>query len=70
LTHGQAIIRDLCLGGQLDCSGTCVDINSDHNNCGSCGNACSNNNAYQKCCAGECQNVRNSDAHCGDCFRK
>ncbi len=29
-----------CSTGQTDCSGTCVDLTADDNNCGSCGNVC------------------------------
>jgi Flp pilus assembly pilin Flp len=30
----------LCAAGATDCAGTCVDLTSDANNCGSCGTVC------------------------------
>jgi hypothetical protein len=39
-----------CPSGQVNCSGTCVDLSIDPDNCGACGNSC----APQSCCAGVC----------------
>src|SRR5215203_5414934 len=30
----------VCPSGQTDCSGACVDLNTDRSNCGKCGNQC------------------------------
>jgi hypothetical protein len=41
-----------CIEGTVDCDGSaCVDINSDNENCGKCGIACSDG---QTCIAGQC----------------
>ena len=40
-----------CPGGLTDCGGSCVNIATDHGNCGSCGNEC---DAEQVCSGGEC----------------
>ncbi len=42
-----------CSTGQTDCSGTCVDLTTDDNNCGSCGNVCPSSDPA--CIAGVCQ---------------
>jgi hypothetical protein len=41
-----------CPAGETDCSGTCVDLTGDNNNCGSCGNVCPFNNPV--CIGGTC----------------
>jgi hypothetical protein len=46
--HGGA---PSCGGGQLACSGTCIPVDSDPNNCGACGNVCGSG---AKCCSGAC----------------
>ena len=40
-----------CVGTRTDCSGTCVDLQTDAANCGACGTKCT---ATQKCTAGKC----------------
>ena len=40
-----------CPSGQTCCSGTCTDLSSDNNNCGSCGNKC---DACSTCQSGTC----------------
>ena len=41
-----------CPAGQTNCNGQCIDLNSDINNCGQCGNACPSG---QQCNAGSCE---------------
>ena len=41
----------LCPTGQTGCSGTCVDLNADPANCGSCGHACPSG---RTCTSGTC----------------
>jgi hypothetical protein len=52
----------VCLAGQCACTGQlqdycagvgCMDVSSDFNNCGACGNACDPNND-QACTGGVC----------------
>ncbi len=40
-----------CVGSKTDCSGTCVDLQTDATNCGACGTKCT---TAQKCTAGKC----------------
>lgn len=47
--------------GQMYCDGTCVDLDTDNKNCGSCGTECYANEA---CIAGECQCAPGSN----ECF--
>jgi hypothetical protein len=42
-----------CPSPYIDCSGSCVDLQTDHLNCGACGDACLSG---QVCEAGACQN--------------
>ena len=45
------------------CGGTtCLDLKTDKNNCGSCGNACAD-----ACCNGVCVDTTSDDANCGSC---
>jgi Flp pilus assembly pilin Flp len=39
-TTSSTTSTTLCSAGETDCSGTCVDLTSDPNNCGSCGTVC------------------------------
>lgn len=38
-----------CPAGLTDCSGACVDLNWDNNNCGSCGSYCADGCSYGSC---------------------
>ena len=68
-----------CAPGLTDCSGTCVDIFSDHGNCGACGNECE---AFEVCadgscslecpegkiaCSGSCVDILSAINNCGRC---
>jgi hypothetical protein len=39
-TTSSTTSTTLCSGGLTDCSGTCVNLTNDINNCGACGNVC------------------------------
>jgi hypothetical protein len=65
---------NVCCGGVL-CGSACRDLNGDHANCGSCGNACS---ADQVCtggtcvvcgtvCSGVCADLMHDYDNCGKC---
>ncbi len=49
-----------CDGGNVLCSGTCVDTSSDPNNCGRCGHSCSSS-LGGACLSGTCQPFRLSN---------
>ncbi len=72
-----------CPEGYNKCKDKCVDLQNDHNNCGKCGNACSDDQvcANGKCgtvcpkstptiCDGGCVNTQNNPNHCGKCGNK
>src|ERR1051326_8917501 len=45
------------------CGGaSCLDLKTDSNNCGSCGNVCAD-----KCCNGQCIDTTSDNANCGAC---
>ena len=54
-----------CLGlASTCCNNVCVDITSDGNTCGGCGNPC----GATSCCAGNCVDTMGSDtSNCGGC---
>ena len=62
-----------CGSGQMPCNGTCVDVQSDGQNCGTCGLACDTGTVCQAgtcvcavgyvSCSGQC--VQSTPAHCG-----
>jgi hypothetical protein len=68
-----------CPGGQVLCSGSCVDTSSDHSNCGSCGNACAPSEACiaghctlqcpsgETDCSGTCVDLASDHDNCGSC---
>jgi len=83
-TTGYAVIRTtipgrnaVCLNGQIGCSGTCVNVNTDNQNCGSCGNACAAGATCtagqcicpsgQSQCGGNCINTATDVFNCGSC---
>ncbi len=55
-----------CPDGMTDCSGNCVDLDNDTQNCGTCDNACSYANAQALCVAGTCS-MTGCDSGFGDC---
>jgi len=68
-----------CPSGQVDCGGTCVDIGTDEDNCGLCGNACPSGFlcVFGVCllscqteltnCAGTCVDTTKDEDNCGSC---
>ena len=62
-----------CSSGQLECGGTCTNVQTDGQNCGACGNRCASGSTCQsgKCscangfvsCGGSC--VASNAQHCG-----
>jgi hypothetical protein len=50
-----------CGAGRLQCNGTCIDVQSDANNCGGCGAKCPNG---QPCSNGACGGCPPGDAWC------
>ena len=66
-----------CTTGTVRCGDTCVAIDSDNNNCGSCGAACSGGNVCvagacvcpvgQGVCNGVCTNIATDRRNCGAC---
>jgi hypothetical protein len=49
---------------QTNCGGTCRNLASDQQNCGSCGVACT---PGQLCCSGACSNPATDTNNCGGC---
>jgi hypothetical protein len=64
-----------CAAGKTNCGGTCVDLTSDANHCGSCSApACSGTCSASVCCpagktncGGTCVDLTSDDKHCGAC---
>jgi hypothetical protein len=56
-----------CASGQRCCGGSCIDLGSDENNCGVCGNTCS---AGRTCCSGACKDLASDTSNCGTCGTK
>lgn len=55
-----------CLSGNC-CSGKCVDVQADHDNCGACGDACA---ATKSCVGGQCKcpsNTLDTGNFCEEC---
>jgi hypothetical protein len=67
---GNALLPGICglcsnTPEDSDCGGgVCVDLISDVNNCGSCGNGC---DAGATCCNGTCANLKIDINNCGGC---
>jgi len=69
-----------CVSGTVRCGDTCVATQTDNNNCGSCGSACSGGNVCvnaacvcpvgQGVCNGICTAVANDPNNCGSCGLK
>lgn len=66
----------LCVGAQVACGGLCVDTQSDVQNCGGCGIACTGAalcsggvccGALFDVCGGACVDLTNDPRHCGVC---
>jgi hypothetical protein len=50
------------------CNGTCVNLNTDSDNCGACGSVCGVNT--RTCCGGgTCADTRDDSNNCGSCGR-
>ncbi|KAL4279721.1 hypothetical protein GQ457_03G022790 [Hibiscus cannabinus] len=46
------------------CGNMCVNLATDHNNCGACKKKCK---YTEDCCRGECVNIAFDKRHCGTC---
>lgn len=69
-------------GTAIQCNGTCVDVNSDFQNCGSCGNACPSDQvcSHGSCatvcgggsvrCGNNCLDLTSDPNNCGSCGNK
>ena len=68
-----------CQAGLTNCSGVCVNQQTDNNNCGTCahacpsGTVCSGATCVASCppgqtnCSGTCTNTAYDPNHCGNC---
>lgn len=72
-----------CTPGFTDCSGGCIDLNTDSLHCGQCDRACPQDQAcgdgqcrdascpgFADVCGGACTDTSEDPLHCGDCFRE
>ena len=50
-----------CIAGRTNCRGKCYDLQSDRNNCGQCGNVCSD---VQECQGGTCMGAPPPPVQC------
>lgn len=53
LINGEDMCSE-CDKGQVSCGGECVNLNSDSDNCGGCGNKCNYNERGETCINGKC----------------
>jgi hypothetical protein len=63
---GSSSTTEKCLGGSTKCGDTCVSLETDQLNCGTCGNACA---AGLACAAGSCvasETCLGTSTKCGD----
>ena len=78
--NGSSGEKDVCPKGLSECRGACVDYKASHNNCGSCGNACDDNEVCvegdckpnacptgMEICNGACINKKIDAENCGAC---
>lgn len=74
--EGLVTDAQCCPAGQTRCAGVCADLDSDPQNCGSCGNACNANGACstgvccpsgQTSCGGTCLDLNSDPQNCGSC---
>jgi hypothetical protein len=66
-----------CSPGQTNCNGTCVDLQTNNNNCGTCGNVCPSGATCSggQClcppgltnCNGTCVDLQTDQNNCGFC---
>jgi hypothetical protein len=52
---GRASAQATCEAGLTDCGGICVDLQSDMNNCGACGEICESDLVPVECRSGVCE---------------
>lgn len=53
----QSTLAQVCDAGETACNGTCVDLMTDMNNCGACGEICESGLVEVACVAGECVRI-------------
>lgn len=75
----EDVTTPACPQGTSNCNGTCVNLQSDQNNCGTCGTICGAstfcvNGTCQTCtgsgmaiCNGTCTNLKTDVNNCGSC---
>jgi|GEM_PF-3140795 len=80
--YSESIDGSSCEDGLTNCGGFCVNLSSNHENCGSCGNACpeiqvcNNGECKYECppgkvaCSGVCTDVKTDILNCGNCAVK
>ena len=76
-SHGSCAV--VCGGGSARCGNNCVDLRSDPNNCGGCGNKCAGGQVCNKStcaltcqsgltnCNGGCVDLTSDDSNCNAC---
>jgi len=56
-----------CPAPEAVCSGTCTDLTSDINHCGSCDFECVSGRADPGCCSSSCADLYYDNNNCGSC---